>query len=162
MALSQCIKRRHLAQKNFEFHAGVKKCHFGNFSERAGMAVPCQCSPQESLGGSEKFFLHWVLMNPQQCWKAKLERALFCRVQSGKIIVCIFNISRFKQQAYFSKLFPQDLNEGSYCQGLIFTRHSGNTFVLICYSWSLALCLGRQEMIAADLIQTSMIFVLII
>jgi hypothetical protein len=48
MALSQCIKRRHLAQKKFEFHAGVKKCHFGNFSERA----------------------------------------LFCRVQSGKIIVC--------------------------------------------------------------------------
>ena len=28
-------------KKKFEFHAGVKKCHFGNFSERAGMAVPC-------------------------------------------------------------------------------------------------------------------------
>ena len=27
--------------KKFKFHAGVKKCHFGNFSERAGMAVPC-------------------------------------------------------------------------------------------------------------------------
>ena len=25
----------------FELHASVKKCHFGNFSERAGMAVPC-------------------------------------------------------------------------------------------------------------------------
>ena len=27
-------------QKNFKFHAGVKKCHFGNFSEWAGMACP--------------------------------------------------------------------------------------------------------------------------
>jgi len=26
-------KRGHLDQKIFEFHAGVKKCHFGNFSE---------------------------------------------------------------------------------------------------------------------------------
>ena len=26
---------------HFPFHAGVKKCHFGNFSEWAGMAVPC-------------------------------------------------------------------------------------------------------------------------
>jgi hypothetical protein len=41
MALSQHIKRRQLPQKIFKFHAGVKKCHFGNFSERAGMAVPC-------------------------------------------------------------------------------------------------------------------------
>jgi hypothetical protein len=41
MALSQYIKRRHLAPKNVKFHAGVKKCHFGNFSERTGMAVPC-------------------------------------------------------------------------------------------------------------------------
>jgi hypothetical protein len=30
-----------LIQKNFKFHARVKKCHFGNFSEWAGMAVPC-------------------------------------------------------------------------------------------------------------------------
>ena len=27
--------------KKFKFLAGVKKCHFGKFSERAGMAVPC-------------------------------------------------------------------------------------------------------------------------
>ena len=26
---------------NLKFHAGVKNCHFGNFSEWAGMAVPC-------------------------------------------------------------------------------------------------------------------------
>ena len=89
MALSQCIKRRHLAKKIFEFHAGVKKCHFGYFSERAGMAVPCQCSRQESLGGSEKFFLHWMPMNSYQCWKPKLERAYSFRVQSGKITVCV-------------------------------------------------------------------------
>ena len=27
--------------KKYKFHAGVKKCHFGNFSERAEMAMPC-------------------------------------------------------------------------------------------------------------------------
>ena len=37
--------------KNFKFHAGVKKCHFGNYLEWAGMAVPCYCSHQESLTG---------------------------------------------------------------------------------------------------------------
>ena len=52
------------------------------------MVVACQCSPQESLARSEKFFLHLVPMNSQQSWKAKLEKALFCRVQSGKITVC--------------------------------------------------------------------------
>ena len=41
MALSQYIKRRHLVQTIFKFHREVKKCHFGNFSERAGMAVLC-------------------------------------------------------------------------------------------------------------------------
>ena len=46
MSLSQCIKRRHLTQKFFEFHEGVKKCHFGNFSERAGMAGPCSFGPR--------------------------------------------------------------------------------------------------------------------
>ena len=28
-------------KKKFELHAGVKKFHFGNFSDRARMAVPC-------------------------------------------------------------------------------------------------------------------------
>ena len=28
-------------KKKFKFHSRVKKCHFGNFSEWAGMAVPC-------------------------------------------------------------------------------------------------------------------------
>ena len=50
--------------KKFKFHAGVKKCHFGNFSEWAGMAVPCLCSPQESLTGNQKFFLIRVAINP--------------------------------------------------------------------------------------------------
>ena len=34
-------QRSNLAQKIFRFHAWVKKWHFGIFSERAGMAVPC-------------------------------------------------------------------------------------------------------------------------
>ena len=29
------------SKKNFKFHAQIKKCHFGNFSDRAGMAVHC-------------------------------------------------------------------------------------------------------------------------
>ena len=45
MALSKHFKRSTLAQKKFELHTWVKKCHFGNFSQMAGMAVPCQCSP---------------------------------------------------------------------------------------------------------------------
>jgi hypothetical protein len=40
MALSKHFKRSNLAQKTFELHAWVKKYHFGNFSERAVMAVP--------------------------------------------------------------------------------------------------------------------------
>ena len=47
----------------FKFHARVKKCHFGNFSEWAGMAVPCLSNPQESLAGIQKFFLFWVPIN---------------------------------------------------------------------------------------------------
>ena len=89
MALSQHFKRSNLAQKKFNFHAWVKKCHFGNFSERGGMAVPCQCSPQESLTGVEKFFLLWRRMNSYKQWKAKLERAHFLNFQSGKITVCL-------------------------------------------------------------------------
>jgi hypothetical protein len=40
LILSSSIARSHLVQKNFKFHAQIKKCHFGNFSERAGMAMP--------------------------------------------------------------------------------------------------------------------------
>ena len=84
MALSQQFKLK------LKFHAGVKKCHFGNFSERAGMAVPCQCGPQEFLTGIQKFFLFWVPINPQKDWKVKLESAHFSRVQSGKTTVCVY------------------------------------------------------------------------
>ena len=41
MALSYHFKWSHVAQKIFKLHAGVEKCHFGNFSDRAGMAVHC-------------------------------------------------------------------------------------------------------------------------
>ena len=42
--------------KKFKLHVGVKRCHFGNFSERAGMAVPCYYSPLKNptLGFKKK------------------------------------------------------------------------------------------------------------
>ena len=54
----------------------------------AGMAVLCLCGPQGSLTGIKKIFLFWVTINPKKDWKAKLERAHFFKVQSGKITVC--------------------------------------------------------------------------
>ena len=60
------LQMKSFGPKNFQFHPRVKKCHFGNFSEWAGMAVPCQVSPQESLTGIEKIFLSWVPMNIYQ------------------------------------------------------------------------------------------------
>ena len=75
--------------KNFKFHAWIKKCHFSNFSERAGMAEPCQSGSQESLTGFQKFFLFWVPLSSQQCWEARLERPYFLKVQSGKITVWV-------------------------------------------------------------------------
>ena len=53
------------------------------------MAGHCQCGPQESLTGFKKFFLLRVSMISQQCWKAKLGRAHFFKVQSGKTTVCL-------------------------------------------------------------------------
>ena len=47
-----------MAQKIFKFHARIKKCHFGNFSGRAGMAVH-------------------VLRNPSRDFKKKLSRQYF-------------------------------------------------------------------------------------
>ena len=41
---AQGIKTVHAeysAKKNFKFHAGVKKCRIGNFSDWAVMDVPC-------------------------------------------------------------------------------------------------------------------------
>jgi hypothetical protein len=38
VALSKHFKKNNLAQKFFELHLWVKKCHFGNFSEIAGLA----------------------------------------------------------------------------------------------------------------------------
>jgi hypothetical protein len=63
VALSKHLKISNLTQKKFELHAWVKKCHFGNFSERAGMAVPCYCGPQKCIIAFEKLFLFWVPMN---------------------------------------------------------------------------------------------------
>ena len=66
---------------------GIKKCHFGNFSEWAGMAVPCQVSPQESLTGIKKMFLSWLPMSGQKDWKAKLESAYSFMLRYSKITV---------------------------------------------------------------------------
>ena len=45
--------------------------------------------PQESFTGFQKLFLHRLPVSSYQCWKAKLERTHFFKVQSGKITVCI-------------------------------------------------------------------------
>ena len=34
------LQMKSFGPKKFKLHARVKKCHFGYFSERAGMAVP--------------------------------------------------------------------------------------------------------------------------
>jgi hypothetical protein len=39
LAFSKHFKRNNLAPKNFELHEWVKKCHFGNFLEKAGVAL---------------------------------------------------------------------------------------------------------------------------
>ena len=35
------LQKKSFAKKKSKLHAWVKKCHFGNISERAWMAVPC-------------------------------------------------------------------------------------------------------------------------
>ena len=35
----KALQNKQLVQKKFQIHAWVKKVHFGNFSERAGMAL---------------------------------------------------------------------------------------------------------------------------
>ena len=68
--------------------AGVKKCYFGNFSERAGMAVPCWCGPQKCIIAFEKIFLFWVPVNRYlQDRKAKLEGAYSFMLKCSKRIV---------------------------------------------------------------------------
>jgi hypothetical protein len=49
-----------LVQKNSTLMLRLKKCHFGNFSEWAGMTVPCCSGPQQSLTRNKKIFLIWV------------------------------------------------------------------------------------------------------
>jgi hypothetical protein len=68
---------------------GTKKIQISStgkkdFSEWAGMAVPCLVSPQESLTGIEKLFLPWVLM---KYWKAKLGSTYSFILKYSKITV---------------------------------------------------------------------------
>ena len=48
------------SKKNQNFMQGLKSAILTFFLEWAGMAVPCQCDPQESLTGIQKLFLFWV------------------------------------------------------------------------------------------------------
>ena len=49
-------------KKKIKIYVRVKKCHFGNFSERAGMAGLVSTGTQKVLIGIEKLFLFWVGM----------------------------------------------------------------------------------------------------
>ena len=51
----------------------VKKCHFGNFSKRAGIADSFGTDPQKVLIEIEKLFIFWVGMNIYGYWKAELD-----------------------------------------------------------------------------------------
>ena len=101
MALSYHFKQSHLAPKNFKFHPRVKKYHFGNFSEWAGMAVPCQVGPQESLTGIEKLFLFWMLIDIQKDWKLKLESAYSFMLKYSKITVWALCSRNFKPNSRY-------------------------------------------------------------
>ena len=57
------LQMKSFGPNNFQISSTGKKCHFGNFSEWAGMAEPCYVGPQQSLTGIEKLFLSWVPMN---------------------------------------------------------------------------------------------------
>ena len=35
------LQMKAFGPKKFKFHPGVRKCHIGNFLERARMAMPC-------------------------------------------------------------------------------------------------------------------------
>ena len=73
--------------KKFQMPCTDQKVPFWQFF-RQGRDGRALCSPQESLTGFQTFFLLWVPIISQQCWKAKLWRAHFFKVQSGKKTVC--------------------------------------------------------------------------
>ena len=75
---SQCIKRKHLEQKKFKFHAVVKKCHFGNFSEKVCAQLISALKKWSYVVASEKLFLLW---DPTYEYLERLE---------GKIRKCLF------------------------------------------------------------------------
>ena len=55
-----------LAEKKFEFHARVQKCHFGKIEK-----------VQKALARIEKLFLFKVPMNLSKAWNAKLGAGIF-------------------------------------------------------------------------------------
>jgi hypothetical protein len=71
--LFHCTSNKGIWTKKIKFHAGIRKCHFGNFSE-----IACKCDPQKALSGIEKFYLFWVHMNTLM---AELEVASFLPIR---------------------------------------------------------------------------------
>ena len=84
---------------------GPKNSNYMQGLKSAGMALPCQKGPQESCQAVfQKFFLFWVAMNCQQCWKTKLGRSLSFKVQSSKITVCKYiNLNRAAPKQYYAQ-----------------------------------------------------------
>ena len=97
MALSQCIKRRRLAQKKIKFHAGVKKCHFGNFSECPVSAA--LKNPSVDMKNSFSSFSSYEFL---AMLEGKIVECPFFRVQSDELTVCMVKSSS-KNKNFFDK-----------------------------------------------------------
>ena len=89
MALSQCIKRRHLAQKFFEFHAGVKSAILAIFQTVLGW--PCTVSA--SLKNPSQIIFALGSDEILAMLEGKIRKGPFFRVQSDELTVCyVFEI----------------------------------------------------------------------
>ena len=72
--------------KKFKLHAGVKKCHFGNFSEKPGWPCPVSAALKNPSMDLKNYFCF------RKCLKGKLQSALFSRFQSGKKTVWVIRM----------------------------------------------------------------------
>ena len=88
MTLSKYFKRSNMVQNIFELHAWVKKCHFGNFSERAGMAMPCYCGPQKCIKHFKKMLFVMGANEYQERLEDKIRKCLCFMLKYSRITVC--------------------------------------------------------------------------